>query len=105
MEEKKKRFRPTLTAYRELEKKVSELMEGNSRLVKDCDAWRDKFRQLQEKFDSCDKGTLMRKLSEAEAVLAPLRNENESLSREIRDLSDEIERLKGRGLLARVFNL
>lgn len=70
MEEKKKRWRPSLTAYRELEKQMkneqdlhihfakecdrlkSELdsqIEGTSQLVKDCDAWREKYREQSER--------------------------------------------------------
>jgi len=67
MGEKVKRWRPSLTAYRALENDLSVAFEQNrllslevtrlkcdlddasdtvSMLVKDCDAWRDKFRAL-----------------------------------------------------------
>jgi hypothetical protein len=70
MEEKKKRWRPSLTAYRELEKQMkneqglhihfakecdrlkSELdsqIEGTSMLVRECDAWREKYRAQSER--------------------------------------------------------
>ena len=51
MEEKKKRWRPTLTAYMELEKKLESQIEGTSQLVKDCDLWREKYQVLKEKYD------------------------------------------------------
>lgn len=73
MEEKKrKRWRPSLTAYRALEDEVSCLREKvtllqseNARmaagleeasdtvsmLVKDCDSWRDKYRELSRRHD------------------------------------------------------
>jgi len=68
MGETKKRWRPSLGAYRALENEVSELREQNSsllldvrvlggkleeasdtisNLVRDCDAWRDKYRELR----------------------------------------------------------
>lgn len=78
-EEKKKRFRPTLTAYRalqnelealkvnyenrcqdiealrsekkELSEKLDEQINGTSVLVSDLDIWREKFRNLNKEFD------------------------------------------------------
>lgn len=44
--EKKKRWRPSLTAYRELERKLAEQIEGTSKLVADCDHWRELYRGL-----------------------------------------------------------
>lgn len=49
MEEKKKRWRPSLTAYRELEKKLADQIEGTSMLVRECDAWREKYRAQSER--------------------------------------------------------
>lgn len=42
MEEKKKRWRPSLTAYREMEEVVH-------RQCQELDAWRDKYRQLESR--------------------------------------------------------
>lgn len=78
-EEKKKRFRPTLTAYRalqnelealkvnyenrcqdievlrsekkELSEKLEEQISGTSIIVADCDIWREKYRKLYDEFD------------------------------------------------------
>lgn len=55
MEEKKKRWRPSLTAYRELEGKLADQIEGTSRLVKDCDLWREKYRTLFKEYGKLKK--------------------------------------------------
>lgn len=58
--EKKKRWRPSLGAYRALENEVSALREQLARgsddasgtvsmLVADCDAWREKYRRLKDR--------------------------------------------------------
>ena len=44
MEKIGKRVRPSVTAYRELEKELESQIDGTSRLVKDCDLWREKYR-------------------------------------------------------------
>ena len=46
MEEKKKRWRPSLGDYRSLEREIEGHMEDKSRLVAECDAWREKYRAL-----------------------------------------------------------
>ena len=69
MEEKRKRWRPSLTAYRSLENDLSLAMEQNrllslevgrlkceldeasetvSMLVRDCDEWRDMYQELKD---------------------------------------------------------
>lgn len=84
MEEKKtKRWRPSLTAYRALEDEVSSLREQMrllqaendrltagleeasdtvSMLVKDCDAWRDKYRELCRRYDGLTSRGLIARL-------------------------------------------
>lgn len=78
MEEKKKRWRPSLTAYRELEKKLESQIDGTSQLVKDCDLWREKYRELKKQYD------------EAVDEANKLRREN--------------DRLMSRGIIDRLFN-
>ena len=48
MAENKKRVRATWTQVRELEAKLADQIEGTSRLVKDCDIWREKYQRLFE---------------------------------------------------------
>ena len=44
--EGKKRFRPSVGDYRSLEREIEGHMEDKSRLVAECDAWREKYRAL-----------------------------------------------------------
>lgn len=46
MEEKKKRWRPTLKEYMAQKAELEEQIEGTSRIVQDCYAWRKKYREL-----------------------------------------------------------
>lgn len=83
MEEKKKRWRPSLEAYRSLENEVSSLRErvkllekeNNlltvgldeasdtvSMLVKDCDAWREKYQELSRRYDELTRRGLIARL-------------------------------------------
>ena len=43
--EGKKRFRPSVGDYRSLEREIEGHMEDKSRLVAECDAWREKWRE------------------------------------------------------------
>jgi len=83
MEEKKKRWRPSLKAYRSLENEVSllsvkmELLEKEndvlkvglaessdtvSMLVKDCDSWREKYQELSRRYDELTRRGLIARL-------------------------------------------
>lgn len=83
MEEKKKRWRPSLEAYRALEDEVSSLREQmmllqteNNRLtvgldeasdtvsmlVKDCDAWREKYQEMSRRYDGLKGRGLMARI-------------------------------------------
>lgn len=120
MEEKKKRWRPSLTAYRELEAKLESQIDGTSQLVKDCDAWREKYRKLKVKFDDehfasvhlhkeyndlkAERDTLEKSNKLMEDELNRLRAINDKLSKKCVDRDDQIEALKNRGFWARVFN-
>lgn len=85
MEEKKKRWRPTLTAYRELEKKLESQIDGTSQLVKDCDLWREKYQILKKKYDELSAG-------------------HDRLAEECKNLRAENDRLKSRGFIDRLLN-
>lgn len=78
MEEKKKRFRPTLTAYRELESENKMLRDRCDCLMADCNKQRLANNVLKAKVSSLDKVA--------------------------DELRDKIEYMKGRGFLARLFN-
>lgn len=73
MEEKKKRVRPTLTAFRALEREIEGHLEDKSRLVSACDDWREKYREA---------------LGRAEGLVA----ENGRLKDEVSRLKDEVSR-------------
>ena len=66
MEQKRKRFRPSLTDYRKLEKENAELkaklkshLDCNGDIAKDSDLLLEKYRELQAKFESQLDGTSM----------------------------------------------
>ena len=86
MAEKKKRFRPTLTAYRALENEVSTLKEENAKLL-------SKNHVLEQSNE------LM------EAELKRLRNALDEIIKSYALLGAEMAMLKARGFWARVFNL
>ena len=121
MEEKKKRFRPTLSAYRALEDEVSRLREelrlserentylrndGNGdvaetvhMLVMESDSWRDKYRSLDEE---CNMLRMSNGHMEDEQ-----KRLNEKLRKavdRIHDLETDVYVLRNRGFWARFFN-
>ena len=119
MEEKKKRWRPSLAQYRELEKKLESQIDGTSKLVADCDGWREKYRNLlddiskgnvdvvlKDHIDSlrCENNALERSNEFMSREIGNLRDTNKAVIQENKDLRDELFRLKSRGFFARVFN-
>lgn len=120
MEEKKKRWRPTLTAYRELEKKLESQIEGTSQLVKDCDLWREKYQILKKKYDelfplSQDAVSQVENLRDSLAESRRLHDEisykhgelsaeHDRLAEECKKLRAENDRLKSRGFIDRLLN-
>lgn len=103
MEEKKKRWRPSLTAYRALESELAELKEANSKLGKECEALR---RQLGSggQPDMVFRDTY-------DALLIKTDNERRNMLAEISRLSDaldecraECKRLVNRSFFARLLN-
>lgn len=116
--EVKKRFRPSLTAYRALESEVKELKEAlesgkdgqmsavvhgfkkvNESLQKDNKKLEDDCRVLRGKLSALESSN--RHLSEE---IARVREENDILTGKNNALRDENTRLVGRGFWSRVFN-
>ena len=85
MEEKKKRWRPSLTAYRALENEVSELKEGMTAL-------KSENVSLKQSNDMLEK------------EIYRLRENVSKYEKESEELKDKLFLLKGRGLLARLLN-
>ena len=112
-EEKKKRFRPSLGAYRALENEVSELREknkrlenrlseqidGSSSLVHDCDLWRDKYQELFASHEAMKSSN-----GYLEGEVDRLREVNKSLEDENERLRFEMRQMEKRGFWSRVFN-
>ncbi len=92
MEEKKKRWRPSLTEYRELQKQVDEALASLSK--------------AREDILSCktEMDTLRRSNSLMEKELSLQQEKNNDLNKQNRRLRDELFYLKIRGFWARVFN-
>lgn len=97
MAEKKKRWRPSLTAYRALENEVSELKEQLA-LCKHGELSEEvkELRHRNETLDSSNKYL--------ETSRDGLLEENKNLLKKNEELSFENKRLKERGFWARVFN-
>lgn len=99
MEEKKKRWRPSLTAYREMQRQVEEalvlLKDARKELVSG-KAFVDKMKAENE--------ALMRSNSMMEKELSLQREMNDELNRLNEKLRDELFDLKNRGFWARVLN-
>lgn len=50
-----RKSRPSWTQVKELEAKLADQIEGTSRLVKDCDIWREKYQKLFEVYKKLKK--------------------------------------------------
>ena len=105
MEEKKKRWRPSLTAYREQEETIH-------RQCVELDAWRDKYRKLAESTDMVayqkvvgERDQQIHYNSLKDKELESMRTQNDALRNEIVELRDEVYALEHRGFFARLFNL
>ena len=105
MEEKKKRWRPSLTAYRALENEVSELKEKVRRLMgrkssDDCvKVLRDHIEALEN-----ENSTLKRSNELMEKGRNVLNSDVATLKKENEALRDELRLLKGRGFWSRLLN-
>jgi DNA anti-recombination protein RmuC len=119
MAEKKKRVRATLTQVRELEAKLADQIEGTSRLVNDCDLWREKYQKLFAEYEELkavtNESEIIRNLRDKNMTLEQsnslMKEKLDSLDSHIKVLESvaekraaEIERLKSRGFWDRVFN-
>ena len=117
--EGKKRWRPSMTQYRELEAKLEEQIEGTSRIVADCHGWRRKYRALIEEISKGnDKKVLRDHIEALECENRTLRHSNELMETELKRNSQVLEwntramnelrgvlhNLKSRGFWSRVFN-
>ena len=130
-EEKKKRWRPSLTAYREMEETVH-------RQCVELDAWREKYHALSESYERADSecvklsdilrrqkkqmeacevvtvgeyNTLMAELKRSETVTKRLEDESSVLKAKtelfdsiISEKERRIAELEGRGFWKRLFN-
>ena len=120
MEEgKNKRWRPSLSQYRELEAKLEEQIEGTSRIVAECDGWREKYRKLvkevskncvdkvlKDRIDTLERenDTLSRSNEFMASELNSIREQDSSVAQENQELRDEVFYLRNRGLWARILN-
>ena len=114
MAETKKRFRPTLTAYRALENEVSELKEELSKykMMEKCGipqsdeatkielcSLRSKYHQLKVKYDT---------LIKSNELLEQERDRNHQalsdMSKLNKQLSNKLQAIKSRGFWKRLFN-
>ena len=83
----------------EYKRKFEEQLEGTSVLVKDCDAWREKYRSLDEE---CS--VLKTSNDHMEKEQKRLNGKLQKAADRIHELETEIHVLKSRGFWARVFN-
>ena len=99
MEEKKKRFRPSLTAYRALENEVSELREQLSLSEQSRHKLSEDYKHLRDELES-------QREQSAESIKARDRWKRscEELLSSKRELSEEIGRLRSRSLWQRILN-
>ena len=119
MDEKTKRWRPSLTQYRELQAKLDEQIEGTSLIVADCHGWRAKYRSIIEEISKgndkkvlrdhiealeCENRTLRHSNEMMETELDKMRASDNEFARENRELRDEVFCLRNRGFWARGFN-
>lgn len=111
--EEKKRFRPSLTEFKSLQAELESQIALTSRLAKDCDDWRDKFREKVKECDgmaaSCKKkdselSALARSNKLMEAELSKKESECEFLRAVADEKAAETQRLLSRGLWARILN-
>ena len=102
MAEKKKRWRPSLTAYRELEETVH-------RQCVELDAWRDKYRSLADGkavggVSQAAYEELQRKYDDQLLADSHLSGQVRELEECNRSMKEELERLGSRGFWSRLFN-
>ena len=104
-EEKKKRWRPSLTAYRELEETIH-------RQCVELDAWREKYRELAKSADVVayqkvvgERDQQIHYNSLKDKELENMHAVNDELRKKVVELKEEISILEHRSFWARLFNL
>lgn len=105
MEEKKK-VRPTWTMVKNLEKKLAEAEETVHRQCVELDAWREKYRELAAKNAEAVglKAKAVQRLEEAEAMLQNAKDRVIECNKITQQAKKECDRLRSRGLIARILN-
>lgn len=99
MEEKKKRWRPSLTAYRSLEGELSEMRE-QCMILRQADACRsDEMRILRSRLAASERSNTL--LADE---IERLRNSSRELTDENASLRAEVSRLKSRSLWKRIMD-
>lgn len=78
---------------------LDEQIEGTSRLVRDCDAWREKYQGLVAK---CR--TLEQSNGCLDDELVRMRSARDNAVRRCQELMQEVRNIKNRGFWSRVFN-
>ena len=99
MEEKKKRWRPSLTAYRSLEGELSEMRE-QCMILRQADSCRsDEMRILRSRLAASERSNTL--LADE---IERLRNDSRELTDENASLRAEVSRLKSRSLWKRIMD-
>lgn len=99
MSEKKKRFRPTVTAYRELERLVTELRSRLESSRQYCDELKEKVSSLESRNRVLEQSNGL-----VSGEIERLRNVNNAVGNRCSALRKEIFELKNRSLWDRIFN-
>ena len=121
----KKRVRPTVGQVRALEAKVSELekfirentdealrrkfeeqLDGTSMLVRECDGWRDIYREKCKELDVASKRltTLTNDISKLREELETEKKLRQKATEDYQTARNEVVRIKGRNLWQRILN-
>ena len=99
-EEKKKRWRPSLGAYRAQESEITELRESLRLSEHECGMQKDTIKELRGKISTYENSNSM-----MEREISSVRHENGKLQDRIMFLEAEMKRLVGRGFFQRLFNV
>ena len=107
MGEKKKRFRPTLTAYRALENEVSELKEQLRLQIKADELLSKEKKELEVRLEAAkggDGGYLLKCIEQFEIASREASDTVSMLVKECDAWREQYHALKNRGLWARILN-
>lgn len=95
----RKRIRPTWGMVNDLRSRLDSQIEGTSRLVSDCDGWREKYQSLLR-----EKSVLEGSNRLMESELSLQHEMNDELYRKNEELRLALRLLKTRGFWSRLFN-